>query len=343
MGAVAPLRLIQLGKETVRGTEVNATSRLLTRPGMVKWRDKTDKPPVESDWGVLARRHSSALSQVTRQLTEVEMTADLSFEQILYPLLGGIKGGVTPAAQAGGADGQLWTFTPGASVDPAPDAFTLEYVEKAGATVIQQLTAKYGLCKRIRISATDAPDYATMEMDWFANHSVSKAPTASIGLPTRHVVPGHTFGVLTASTFAGLSAGTPLAGQVIGFDWELVTGVAEKFRLDDGTDFTVYQFGIREMTLKVTIDLTAESELERATFLDAEGIRYMRLRVNGPAIGAATHKIIIDGSYEITDPVEMGSDTDGQSSIELTYHGIFDATKDAQFEVSVQNTLATLP
>ena len=107
MGAVAPERLIQLGVEATRGDEVDATARLIPRPGEVTWRDNTEKPPIEADWGTLDRRHSGNPAQVARQLTEFDITQDLGFEQSLYPLLAGVKGGVTPVAQMSGTDGQL--------------------------------------------------------------------------------------------------------------------------------------------------------------------------------------------------------------------------------------------
>ncbi len=345
MGAVAPERLIQLGKESTRGTEVDATARLIPRPGEVTWRDNTEKPPVEGDTGTLDKRHSASLSQIARQLTEFDITSDLSYEQILYPLVAGVKGGVTPVTQAAGADGELWTFTPFASADPNPDAFTIEYVEREGTTNKMQVTAPYGLVKRIRISASQGAEYATIETEWFARNGVSKAPTADPGLPTRTITPAPRFSVETAATFALLEgSGSLLAAQVMGFEWELVTGILPKFRLDSTSpDFSAYQFGSRECTLRLTLDLTAEAETERTARLQAAAVQYFRLQNLGPAIGASNHRIVIDGCYELTNPVEAGNDDDGQSQVELEYTAIHDATKGAPWEIVVQNTLATLP
>ncbi|KKN32160.1 hypothetical protein LCGC14_0816570 [marine sediment metagenome] len=345
MGAVAPERLIQLGVETVRGTEVAATARLIPRPGEVTWRDNTEKPPLEADWGTLDRRHSAHPSQVARQLTEMEMTADCSFEQILYPLLAGVQGGVTPVAQAAGVDGHLWTFTPFPTADPVPDAFTLEYVEREGITNKMQVTATYGLVKRIRITSSPGAEYATLETEWFARNGVSQAPTADPGLPTKNVTPGPKWRIATAANFAALeSAPSLLQAQVMGFEWELVTGILPKFRLDDDSpDFAAYQFGARECSLKLTLDLTAEAETERTARLQAAGIQYLRADVVGPVIGSDNHKIKIDGAYELTNPIEAGNDDEDQSQVELEYTAIHDSTKGAAFEIVVHNNLATLP
>lgn len=346
MGAVAPLRLIQLGKETTRGTEVAATARLLTRPGGVTWRDLTEKAPVEADFGQLDLRHSDSLSAIVRNSSELELSADLSFEQILYPLLAGVRGAVSPGAEQTVSQGDfLWTFTPLASADPAPDAFTLEYVEREGATNRQEITATFGLCRRLRVAASQGAEQATLEAEFFARKSVSQAPTASIGLPTRNIVPGPKFTVKTASTFAGLSSGSLLTAQVISLEWELVTGILPKFRLDAASvDFAGYQFGIREMSLSLVLDLTAEAETERTAGLQAESVRYLRCEVEGAQIGTGLNRrITIDGAYEITDPIESGSDQDGQSSVDIAYKGIFDATKGAAFEITVVNTLSAIP
>lgn len=345
MGAVAPERLIQLGVESTRGTEVDATARLIPRPGEVTWRDNTEKPPIEADWGTLDRRHSSNPAEIARQLTEFEITQDLSYEQILYPLLAGVQGGVTPVTQAAGADGELWTFTPSAIADPAPNAFTMEYVEREGTTNRMQVTATYGLVKRIRISGSQGAEYATVETEWFARQSVSQAPTADPGIPLRNIIAAPKFRVSTAVSFAALeSAPSLLQAQVMGFEWELVTGILPKFRMDDDSpDFAAYQFGAREATLRLTLDLTAEAETERTARLQAAAIQYFRCDVSGPAIGSAFHKLVIDGAYELTNPVEAGNDDDGQSQIELEYTAVHDATKGAPWEIAVQNTLNAIP
>ena len=176
MEAIAPLRLIQMGKESARGTEVNATARRILRPGGVTMTDRTEKQSIEADYGLLEKVHSSALSEIARQSTDFEFSSDLSFEQILYPLLAGVKGGVT--GSGGGAD-KTWTFTPAAKADPSPDAFTMEHVELEGTTTRQEITAVYGLCKRIRISGSRGSHYATLEEEWFARQAIGKTFTAS--------------------------------------------------------------------------------------------------------------------------------------------------------------------
>ncbi len=344
MGAVSPLRLIQAGKESVRGTEVAATARWIPRPGGATWRDLTEKPPAEADFGLLDRRHSGDPAEIARQMSEIEFEADLSYEQILHALLGGVKGGVTPVAQSGGTDGQLWTFTPNAATDPAPDAFTLEYSEDDGSSDVLAVTMTHGLCRRLRLSGGSGAEYATLSMDWFARKSVAKAKTGAIGLPTRNLIVGPKATIGIATSFAGLSSDTILAAQIISWEWELVTGIIPNFRLDvNSPDFATYGFTAREATLKFTLDWSAEAETERASRLQAAALQYFRVEMLGPAIGASAHRILIDGAYELTNPVEAGRDDDGQSQTELEYTAVHDATKGAPWEIVVQNTLTAIP
>jgi hypothetical protein len=278
-------------------------------------------------------------------MSELDFETDASYEQILYALLAGIKGAVTPVAQAAGADGQLWTFTPPPTADPAPDAFTLEYVEREGLTNIQQITATYGLCSRLKLAGSSGAEYVTMEQDWFARKSVSKANTASIGVPVRNLLVAPKVQVKTGTSFANLeSAPTLVDATVISWEWEVITGIKPIFRVDDNSpDFAKYGFDVRETTLKLELDWVAFTETERTAQLQAAGVRYIRVQSTGPAIGAAFHQLKIDGCYEVTNPIGSGDDDDGQSKTDIEYTAVHDSTKGAAFEVVVQNTLTAAP
>ena len=121
-------------------------------------------------------------------------------------------------------------------------------------------------------------------------------------------------------------------------------GGGAKWRRDPNShDCSADQFGVREMTLPFTLDLTAEAETERTARLQAATAQYWRLKVLGAALGGSNYKIQIDGAYENLEPMASGSDDEGQSSIDLKYTGIHDATKRAAFEIIVVNTLTAIP
>lgn len=340
MGAVRALRKIQRGKESTRGTGVAATAR---RIGDVTFGDASEKVTPERDYGSLTRAYEPG--HIVRQLTEMTIETEVSYEQILDPLRAGLKGGVTGSEQTMGQGDYLYTFTPSLTADPAPDSFTLEYIENDGSSNVQTLEATYGLCRMLRISANRDAGFSTMTEEWFARGATSQTPTASIGIPSRTLVPGSKWQVYLATTFAGLSGASALDGMVVGFEWEMDFGLAPKFRLDDDSvDFAAYQFARRAATLRLTLDLNSTSEGERATYFRDAVRRFVRLQVTGPQIGAGdNHRITIDGSYELVGPVESGNEDEGQSTVELEYQSIEDPTSGKDVEISVLNSLSALP
>ena len=346
MTAVRALRLIQIGEEATRGTEVPATVKLVAKDGST-FREVQEKATPGGGFGVLVP--TVELSEIVRRQTEFNLTQDLSYLQVLYALHAGVRGNITPVEQTAMQSDYLWTFTPQASTDPAPDAFTLEYTEEDGSGVsVVQLTSAFALCSKLGISASQAAELATIESEWFARGPTSKAETAAIGLPTfgGGFVNGPQWQYSHATTFANLEAAPTLVqAQLIDFSWELDTGIMPKYRLDDDSpDFAAYQFGQREVTLSLTLDLGAEAESYRSGFLATEAIKYVRLKATGAQIGSGdTYSIVIDGAYELMEPFEMGGEQEGQSIVTVQLKGIYDKVKAAEFEIAVTNNQSTLP
>lgn len=344
MGAVHALRMIQVGLESVKGAEDPATEKLVVRDGT--WRQIEEKATPAESFGVLAQ--SVELSEIARRLTEFTMTQDLSYRQVMFALSCGIKT-VTPAEVTSEQDDYLWDFAPPASGDPAPDSLTMEYEEDDGSgTSVTQLTSTYGMCSRISISGSQAAELATMESDWFARGATSTPETAAIGLPAfgGGFIPGTAFRYAHATSFANLTAApTAVAAQIIDFNWTLTTGIMPKYRLDTNEpDFSAYQFGKREVSLVLTMDLGAEAESYRAGFLATQAIKYVQLKATGAQIGSGdNYSLIIDGAYEMVEPLEFGSEQDGQSIVTITLKGIYDKTATKEFQVQLTNNVETLP
>ncbi len=340
MAGVRALRKIQLGVETTRGTPVAATARLI---GDVTFRDASEKVTPERDYGLRSR--SAELGQIVRQLTEMELDTELSFEQILYPLLAGVAGGVTGAEVTPTEADYLYTFTPSQTADPAPKAYTLEYVENDGTADVLALEAAYALCKSLKLSGSQGGEFAGMSCSWFARGPSSTTPTASLAIPSRTLIPASKWQVYMDTTFAGLTSAGALDAIVSAFDWELETGIAPKFRVDaDSVDFAAYQFGKRAAKLSLTLDLSAASETERASYFRTAALRFIRLRVEGSQIGAGeNHRINIDGAYELVGPVEAGAEDEGQSQVTLEYQSMYDPTATKDIEIEVVNTLTAPP
>lgn len=336
-GAVKQLRRLQLAKESAHGTGVASTARLI---GDFNMTDETEMVRPERDMGLLTPFVEAPVE--AQKLALIPITTDLSYEQILYPLYAGVKGGVTGVEQNPGEGDYKYTFTPPVAASPAVDSFTMEYVERDGAADIEAFRSVYCICRSLGIRATMGASLSEMVAEFVGRGITVVTPTADPGLPTRTLIPGQLWTVKFATTFDGLGAASVLE-TVVSFDWNLDTGIREAFRLAGSTDFTDDKFGARLATLSLVLDLVAATETERASYFRTGATRYIRLECQGAQIGAGdNYTITIDGAYKCVDGPSPGDD-DGQSTRELRYESVYDATAGKDIEISVTNALTALP
>ena len=338
MSAIKSLRKLQFGKETVHGTPVAATVRLL---GDIDFSDASEAVEAERDYGVYAR-YAEAF-QVAAYLTEAEIDTDLSYEQILYPLLAGLKGGVVGVEEVGAEGNWEYVFQAPVTGDPDPDSFTLEYWEddELGGDPIT-LEADYGFCKSMGISVSKGPELATLKHSWVAREATVTTPTPAIGIPGRTLVPSQQWGVKMATTMAGLPGASIISGEILSFDWDMAWFDIKR-RLSGSLDFDAHRIGERAVDLSITMDLSATSEAERVSYFRAGVVRFIRLEALGAAIGSTTYRITIDGAYTMPGPFKMGSDDDGISIVTLDYKGLYDATAGYDVKIEVVNQLGANP
>lgn len=340
MGAIKALRKLQVGKEGdgTPGTPVAATARII---GDITYRDASEAIEAARDYG-LYTRYAEAF-QLASYLTEIEVETDLSYEQILYPLLAGLKGDVAGVEQTGGEGDYLYSFTAPVSTDPDPNTFTMEYWEQDESGNVQTLEADYGFCKSMGIDASKGPELATLKHSWAAREATVTTPTAAIGIPVRTLVPSQQWSVKFATTMAGLPGASIISGEILSFSWDMAWFDIKR-RLSGSLDFDSHRIGIREVNLSIVMDLTSTSEGERVNMFRAGAVRFIRLQAAGAQIGSGdNYGIIIDGAYTMPGPIEMGSDEDGLSNVTLEYKGLYDATAGYDLKVDVTNNLSALP
>ncbi|KKN47436.1 hypothetical protein LCGC14_0662760 [marine sediment metagenome] len=331
------LRKWQVGLEDSPGVEVDASDRLL---GDLTVSDASETVTPEADYG-----HMDAVIEspvLVLEGTELSWTTDLSFEQILYALLCGIKGGETPSEVNPGEGDYQWDFVPVASAKPVVDSLTLEYVETDGAAVTEEWTATNMLCSEIEVSWEGGSSLAQMVSSWFATGIVNKAAAAAVAKPARTLIPGKKVTVAFADSFANL-VGASARSDVLSGSWKLTTGLARKDRADGTLDYADYKADKRAAELSLSVDLGADFETARTRFR-AGTETFIRVMVEGAQIGAGEKKtIIIDGCYVIPDWSDFGGDDDNESIIDITYVAKYDATGGKAFSVHVINDQAVLP
>lgn len=342
-GAVGKLRRLQIGRESVAGTPVAATDRLL---GQLRVTDMASKQVPERDYGLLSDRVEPSVE--TTLMGGVNLDTDLSFEQILHVLSSSIA--EVAGAEVTPAQGDYqYVYTPSETVLPTLKTYTFEYVETDGASNIVELQGAYGICDQFTIAGAQGEALSTLRAHWNCNGLADNPATADPGLPTRTLVPGNVWTVKLATTFAGLGAAGILTAEVVDFEFVYNSGVLPKFRQEGSQDYEAHRVKEHGAQLSLTLDVGAIAEAERATLFRTPAAgnvdrQYIRVEGQGSQIGTGTNYAVqIDLCAELSEQPELGDDEDGQSILPLTYNGIYDPTGTKMLTISVTNELTAIP
>lgn len=340
--------LLQIGKETTRGTAVAATRKVIATS--VTYRRLQEMEQFEGEnTGLLARTVRAPL--VVREGTEFEVSMRLGFEQILWPLLSGLRGAVAPT-NPGTGEAKLWTFTPAVSADPAPDAYTAEFVESS-FTDEAEMEAPYTVCTEIEVRGENSAGVPGMRASFVARKTQDSTKTGSIALPTLFHASNARWAVYFDPSWATLGA-TLVSGQVRNLVYRLTTGIRGSHFLDNRADldFSFYEFGVRQadLTFEVTHDPAAAKFVQVEEALKTAGtLRFVRCQLNGPAFGAPdaglSRFVRFDGAYaHAPDSMsERGRDVDGNLVVGVHLQSVYDPTQAQDIVVAVQNNLAAFP
>ena len=349
--AVKSATLVQIGKETTRGTAVAATRRLLLK-GDATYRFMEEFDMMDGQMhGTLAR--ATVAPVLTRNGTEFDIVTDVDFDQILAFCLSGLKGVVTPTTPGTG-EGRLWTFTPPAAADPLPETYTLEYAERNFAATPDELSleAPYAFTTEIELGGGN-DGIPQLRVKMVARETTLTASTASLTLPTVEFPAQARWAVYIDGTWANLGT-TQITGQVLGLTWRFSDFLRPDYYLDNRAqlDFSQYQYTPRvvDLSIDATLDPAASKLVVTEDGSKTAGTtRFIRLQLNGSAFdapdGTLNRYVRIDGAYvHMPDSMEeRGRDRDGNVVVPLHLQSIYDATQAQDVEVSVQNTLATFP
>lgn len=331
---------IQIGKEVTRGTSVAATRRLT---GNATVRRMMEHETYEDQlFGVLAR--SARLPTITRNAFEFEYRAPLAFQEILLPLLAGLKGGVTGAGV--GAD-KTWTFTKPNTADPAPDTYTIEWVER-DFTNDYEIESAFCFCTEFAISARDG-GVPQLSATFVGRKAVESTKTAAIALPTLTFMANGRWQLYMDTTFAALGT-TAIAGQIYGFDWKFSGFLFPQYYLDNRADldFSTYHFkpGMVDLTIDAVINADAAGIIRaQQANRDTPALVFPELRLNGPALGgsAYTIKLQMAAVHAPDSMAERGADRDGNLVTRMHLLSQYDPTSGNDVQVIVVNDITAFP
>jgi len=334
------LETIQVGKETVKGTGVAATRRVIGDGRYQRIQDVYEF--LDQNSGVFARVPRQGV--VTRHASQIEVRGPLDFQQILLPLLSGMKGGVT--GTGAGAD-KLWTFDPSTATPPALDAYTVEYTERS-PNDNAEMEFTYGITEELEItSSTDA--MSEMRFRMFGRASADSTMTAALTVPTLELAAPVRWGCFVDATFAGIGV-TQILAQVYGFRWTYKNAVHPGFYLDNRTtlDFGTEEYGRPECELELDVvhdPATAALVQTQEAFKTAQTLQFIEMRLTGAVLGSTFYLVKLQGAYyHMADSMqERGNDRDGNQTVRMHFGSAYDSVSASHVKAIITNNLATFP
>lgn len=320
---------VQYGKETTRGTSVNATRLFIGQMPAIK----TDRKPVypKEHFGVRADALRSVIHQYLYANTL--STEHGAFEHLPVLFGCGIKGGVTAAEQTGSQGDYLWDFTPSLTGANNPDSLSLRMGDDAQAWL-----SEYVMFERIRISSqisqgADASP-VSIEADFFGRQLATTTFTGGVSGPNLEPLNGKLARLYLDTSWAGVG-GTELTNALRNFDIEIITGVHPNFSGSANKYFNAHAEGVISVmgTFGIEGGSAANTILSQQ---QSNTLRVARLEINGSQIGTGlTHRLRVDfsGTYEDADPIN--SQDRGDNLATFVLHGFYDKTGAKSMQASV--------
>lgn len=332
--AIHPFDKVQAGIESVKGTALAAT-RVLVGEGV--YFEEQDMYRAAYPRGY--RATPGGAGTILQKRARLEMNADLSAEQILWPLLTGIKGAVTPSASA---SLQTWVFTPQLTTSVITlDTATIEYMQGDGTTNHFYGESAYCFTTGFKISSAfgNVP-----KLSWTMAGRARQTDT-----PTAALVPYTTLEELTHpllkvyndTTWAGLG-GTQLATIVRSANFECMTGVMPDYTADGRADKDMTKHSVGSLGGKLSLVLEMDSVgAAQFTNFRSNALQYIRLIWTGRTISAGVSTVQIDGAYRFVSDPKRSSDGE-QNIVTAELEAVEDDTSTKILEFTAKNALAAV-
>ena len=333
--AIKPLEKLQIGIETTKGTLVAATRVIVGDNRLIEHRER-----YRSSYPRGVRATVGGAGVLTKQWCEVSVETELSAEQILWPLMTGIKGGVS-GSNANNAF--TYTFTPELTTGVITiAAATVEFLESDGSTNHIASEAGYGMTESFKIESTP-DDIAKLSWKMFTRARQTTTPTSSlVPYTSLEELPGALLSVYLDTTWAGLG-GTQLTGIVRNCSFECMTGLAPDQTADGRSDKDYSKHSVNSLAAKLS--LTLELDATGASRYDdyrTNDLVYIRLKWTGGTAGDAGVKTVqIDGAYRFAADPTFPDDAD-QKLVALELEAVYDETGTKILEFTAINALSAI-
>jgi hypothetical protein len=333
MAGITKLKKVQLGLETAKGAEVNATALWL---GNADLKDARASIIPDENIGYLGPVDRSYIPFAESDVTFAEIEAN--YEQIGYPLSAGIKDTVSGVANGGSSNGYKYDYTLATTALPTTKAYTIE-----GGDNQQEYQCLYGLCEEIKLSG--APKEAVkIASSWKAQSMAKGTFTAGITVPTVEQILFQN-GKIFLDAVGGTLGATQLTNTWLGFDMVIKTGLIPVYTGDGSLYFSFDKCTGPDVTGSITFEHDAVGVARYDDFV-AGTTKKVRMLFTGSALtgsgGTFTTKALqIDMSMKIISIDPLGS-INGNDVVKVNFRAVYNPTSTLYCVITVCNILAAL-
>ena len=323
---IRALRKIQLGRETIPGTKVDAN--IIWR-GTGSIHDNMDLVFPTEDIGMLVPVGRSYIARYEAGLTLNDTEA--TFEQLPHLFEMGIES-VTPVA---GTSDYTYTYVmPYASTDLVSSTDLATYTVEGGDNAAAEEFG-YGFARSI--SLTGSAGQALMMSAEIVGRQV-EAGTFTPGIAiadVEEILFG--MGKLYISDVKAFPATDLISNQLLGMSLSINTGWLPVYTADGALYFSFIKQTTPEVTLQITFEHDTTAIAEKAKWR-AQTPRIINLTFTGT--DGKSLAIDIAGKWASFDVL---GEQDGNDIVSGTFIGSYNSTVGGMFQVAVTNLLATLP
>lgn len=335
MPGITKLSKVQIGLETTKGTEVDASALWL---GPAQLKDNREAVFPSENIGYLGAVDRSYIPSADSEITFSEVEAN--FEQIGYPFAAGVTDTVAGAANGGTSNALKYAYTLATTAVPTTKSYTIE-----GGDNQQEYQAVYGFCEEITIKG--APREAIkISSKWRARSMAKGAFTAAIAVPTVEQLLFQNTKIYLDAVGGTLGA-TQLTNTFLGYDLTIKTGLTPVFTGDGSLYFSFDKCTEPDVTGSITFEHDAVGVARYDDFV-AGTTKKVRILTLGSATGYTgaggtytTRAFQQDFSMKILSVDPLGS-INGNNVVKCNFRAVYNTTATLYYVATVCNLLANL-
>lgn len=333
MPGLRTLSKVQLGRETVPGTAVAATS--LWR-GIAFPEDTREIVVVEESIGLMVPSGRQYVPKLGGQIEFEEIEA--TFEQLFHLFEAGIKT-VGTGASDGVGSGKIYDYTFPTTTPNTIKTYTIE-----GGDNQQAEEMEYSFVSELKLSGVKG-EALKMSATWLGRQITLSTFTGALSAPTVEEIL-FSLGKLYIDVDSGNFGTTVKSSSLLEMELTLTTGLVPVWTADGALYFTFHKQVQPELELKLTFEHDAVSVAEKTAWR-AGTPRLIQLKFEGSTLttGGTTYQkktliLNVAGKWESFDAL---GEEDGDNIVSGTFKGAYSTSKSTMGNFIVVNEIASVP